>query len=112
MNENPFTLMFGKEPYLTIRRDHIVSKFSSAPPTARFIALSGQGGQETKKPKRSYFAKPSIDDSRPLIKWKLFPIFHSPVIQTPFIHIVITFVIYIIEQIVLDNEISRIVVDI
>jgi len=48
MNENPFTLMFGKEPYLTIRRDHIVSKvysdFSSALPASQIYILIGARG--------------------------------------------------------------------
>ena len=45
---NPFTLMFGKEPLLTIRRDQIISKiftdFSSSLPASQIYILVGARG--------------------------------------------------------------------
>ena len=50
MTMNPFTLMFGKEPYLTIPRRNIVSEvysdFSSPYPTSQiynFVSARGAG---------------------------------------------------------------------
>lgn len=48
MQASPFTLMFGKEPYLTIPRRHIVSEvlsdFSSPFPTSQIYIFVGARG--------------------------------------------------------------------
>lgn len=48
MSDNPFVLMFGKEPYLTIKRDQIVSDidndFNSKYPTSQVYVLIGARG--------------------------------------------------------------------
>lgn len=48
MNTNPFTLMFGKEPNLTIRRDNIysqiITEFSNPLPSTQFYILTGARG--------------------------------------------------------------------
>ena len=48
MSQNPFTLMFGKEPLLTIPRHNVVSQiatdFSSALPTSQIYILIGARG--------------------------------------------------------------------
>ena len=45
---NPFTLMFGKEPLLTIRRDQVISRifsdFSSPLPSSQTYILVGARG--------------------------------------------------------------------
>lgn len=48
MSDNPFTLMFGKEPYLIIKREQIISKidndFLSRLPTTQVYVLIGARG--------------------------------------------------------------------